>query len=83
MPTLPTHRLIAPRALAPGLVVGLIALTSLAGCSAQQLHDSGQAWQRQQCQALQDADQRQRCLADAARRHDEYQRGVQAAREVR
>ena len=30
-----------------------------------------------------DADQRQRCLADAARRHDEYERGVKAAREAR
>lgn len=83
MPTLPAHRLIPPRVLAPGLAVSLFALSLLGGCSAQQLYDSGQGWQRQQCQALQDADQRQRCLADAARRHDEYQRGVKAAREAR
>lgn len=43
--------------------VGLCAAMMLGACSSQQIYDSGQAWQRNECQKLADKAERDRCLA--------------------
>ena len=51
------------------LVLGLTA------CSAQQLHSTGQAWQRSLCDKR-SGDDRTRCLDDANQSYSNYQRGI-------
>jgi len=46
----------------------------LSGCSSQQMYASGQAYQRQQCQRMPDASDRERCLSDSNVSYDDYQR---------
>lgn len=64
----------AIRAAVGTLVLG----AGAAGCTTQQLYDSGQGWQREQCARLQDAAERERCRASTARSFDDYQ--AEAAR---
>lgn len=47
-----------------------------AACSTQTLYDTGQAWQRQECQKLQDRDERVRCEKSTARSFEDYQAEV-------
>ncbi len=53
-------------------------LLLLAGCSAQQTYQAGQTWQRNECQKLNDAQARGRCLESASAAYDTYQRQVDA-----
>ncbi len=56
-------------------VVGL-----LQACSTQQAYGAGQAWQRQACNKIDDAQERARCMASASRSYEDYQRESGAAR---
>jgi len=59
----------------------LIVLTVAAhGCTSQQLYGSGQAWQKQECSKVMDAQQRARCMDSAARSYEEYRREATTAR---
>ncbi len=58
------------RLLASSMIIALLCT----GCSSQQLFTTGQAWQRQQCDRLADAQDRQRCLERAAVDYDRYRR---------
>jgi hypothetical protein len=58
----------------------LVALAALAGCSSQQLYGGGQAWQKTECQKLQDAAERNRCMASTNRSYEDYQREQAAGR---
>jgi len=60
------------------LVVGALA-AGLAACSSQQLYSAGQAWQRTECHKLNDAQDRNRCLASSATSYEQYQRESKAA----
>jgi hypothetical protein len=51
-----------------------------AGCSSQQLYGAGQAWQRTECQRIQNAEERSRCMQSTARSHDEYQKEAAAVK---
>jgi hypothetical protein len=59
---------------------GALGVASLAGCSSQMAYNSGQAWQRQECMKLLDAEQRQRCLASTATTYEDYRRQAEAAK---
>ena len=50
------------------------ALALLPACSTQQLFQTTQAWQRNQCYKLEDAQERNRCLASADGSFDDYQK---------
>jgi hypothetical protein len=50
----------------------------LIACSTRVLYDSAQGWQRQECQKLQDRDERVRCEKSTARSFEDYQ--AEAAR---
>ncbi len=58
----------------------LVAVLALAGCSAPQLYGGGQAWQKTECQRLQDAAERNRCMASTNRSYDDYKREQDTAR---
>jgi len=51
----------------------LIALAS-GGCSNEQVYDTGQSWQREQCDRIMDRFERERCLASNSQSYEDYQR---------
>jgi hypothetical protein len=53
---------------------------ALHGCSSQQAYGAGQAWQRQECSRINDAQERNRCMASASTSYDDYKRQAEAAR---
>jgi len=55
-------------------------LITATGCSSQQLYGGGQAWQRNECQRIQDSQERKRCMDSAALSYEEYQKQAAAAR---
>lgn len=59
---------------------GLAALALLAtgGCSSQQAYGVGQAWQRNECYKLAEMNDRQRCLKEADRSYDSYQKDTES-----
>jgi hypothetical protein len=65
---------IVARALAAGA-----ACAALPACSLQQLYATGQQWQRNQCQAIDDRTQRSRCEDGVALSFDDYQAQRQRA----
>jgi hypothetical protein len=50
------------------------------GCTSQQLYGTGQAWQRNECQKIPDAQERDRCLSSANTSYEDYKRQSEAAR---
>jgi hypothetical protein len=50
-----------------------IACAALGSCSMQQLYATGQQWQRNQCQKIDDRAQRTRCEDGVAQSFDDYQ----------
>jgi hypothetical protein len=52
----------------------------LSACSSQQLYNAGQAWQQNQCNKMEDATERNRCMASAKTSYDDYQREAEAAK---
>ncbi len=57
----------------------VLATSSLSACSSQQLYSSGQAWQRNECNKIADAAERNRCMAGSNTSYEDYQRRTQAA----
>ena len=56
------------------LLLTALTLLACAACSSQQTYGTGQAWQRNECNKIIDAQERQRCKANANTSHDTYQR---------
>ena len=74
-PTMLHSRRIAGFALVATVAAGMLGgCSSTCGCAAQRLYDTGQAWQRNECNRLADAEQRARCMAGTEMRYDEYRR---------
>jgi hypothetical protein len=61
------------------LLVGIAAAGTLGACSSQQLYGASQAWQRNECFKIGDAQERSRCLASAATSYEQYRRDARAA----
>ncbi|TAK97081.1 MAG: hypothetical protein EPO09_04920 [Aquabacterium sp.] len=57
-------------------VAGLLAVLSLTACSSQTAYNMGQAWRQNQCNAMTNMDDRQRCMKEAGQPYDNYQKGV-------
>ncbi len=45
---------------------------ALSGCAAQQIYQTGQSWQRNQCAKIIDQSQRAQCLSDTDTSYDHY-----------
>lgn len=57
------------------LILACVAAATLtSACSSRQAYDSGQAWQRNECNRIADAQERQRCMNSASTSYDSYQR---------
>jgi hypothetical protein len=52
----------------------VFAILAVTGCSQHVAYESGQAWQRQECNKLADFAERQRCIDKANASYDRYQR---------
>ncbi len=57
-------------------VAGLLAVLSLAACSSQMAYNASQAWRQNQCNAMTNMDDRQRCMKEAGQPYESYQKGV-------
>lgn len=61
-----------------GVLLATVALAS--ACTSQQMYGAGQGWQRNQCNRMPDADERQQCLARADATYEDYARRTGAAK---
>lgn len=46
----------------------------LCACSNQQVYDTGQSWQREQCDRIMDRFEREHCLTSNSQSYEDYQR---------
>lgn len=67
------------------LVLGTLALIAIstASCSSQQAYSTGQAVQRNECNKINDFQDRQRCMEKANMSHETYQRQAEAAKNAK
>jgi hypothetical protein len=56
----------------PALIAFL--LLAAAGCTSEQLYNSAQGWREAECNKILDTPRRERCMKEAARSHDSYQK---------
>lgn len=65
---------------APLRHVAVLAATVLSSCSTQQAYGGAQAWQRNECSKIVDAQERNRCTASTRTSYEEYKREAEAAK---
>jgi hypothetical protein len=58
----------------------LLMLADMAACSSQMAYTAGQAWRQNQCNALNNIDDRQRCMKEAGQPYDSYQQDAEKLR---
>ena len=63
--------------------ISLLATSSLPGCSSQQLYNTGQAWQRNECNKIVDAQEWNRCMASSNTSYDDYKRQAQDTKDAK
>jgi hypothetical protein len=68
-----SRRRLRSRSRAAALAALLIASIA-AGCSTRQAYDSAQGWQRNACNRIVDAIERERCVASTTTSYDDYRR---------
>lgn len=66
-----------------GAAFALTALAALSACSSHQGYASAQAWKRNQCSKIVDAQERIRCLREADQSYDSYQKQAEDAKSAR
>ena len=60
------------------LFVAGMATLSVAGCTPQQLYDSNQGWQRNECGRIPDHTEYERCMSKANTSYEDYKREAEA-----
>lgn len=68
----PYHHHHIKRCIGGAMLVAMLVLSM--GCSSQQAYGAGQAWQRNECYKLEQLNDRNRCLQQAGRPYEDYQR---------
>jgi len=61
-------------------VVVAVGTLHLMACSTQQAYGAAQAWQRNECFKINDAQERSRCLASTSTTYEDYKRQSDAIR---
>ena len=64
-------------------LLGTAVFALAGGCSSNQVYQSGQNWQRLECQKIQDLADRNKCLSSASTSYEDYKRQSEAARTSR
>lgn len=54
-----------------------VAALVLSGCTAEQVYNSGQAWQRNKCNGIADKAQYDRCASEAGESYETYRKETQ------
>ena len=57
-----------------------VGLCLIGACSTQQVYNTGQAWQRNECNKIIDTQERSRCQSSTSTSYEEYQRQAEKAR---
>lgn len=55
-------------------IVAAIAMVTATGCTTQQLYNTGQAWQRNECSKIMDQQERVRCLSSTSASYEAYKK---------
>ncbi|MBI5922186.1 MAG: hypothetical protein HY847_11155 [Betaproteobacteria bacterium] len=61
-------------------LIALFITQHLLGCSSQQLYNTGQAWQRNECNKVVDAQERNRCMGSTNTSYEDYKRQTEEAK---
>lgn len=61
------------------LLAALLLPLLLSACSGRNAYSIGQAWQRNQCFKLDDAQERSRCLSTANTQYEDYKRQTESS----
>jgi hypothetical protein len=61
------------------LLIALLATSTMSACTAEQVYNSGQAWQQNQCGRYQDKADYDRCKGSTAQSYEAYRREVESA----
>lgn len=59
----------------------LVAAVLATACSSEQVYNAGGGWRRNECNALQDQDARQRCLKNADKPYEDYKKETDRAKQ--
>ena len=65
------------------LNVVLLSAPWLSSCSSQQVYSMGQAWQRNECYKIVDAQEHGRCMASTSMSYEEYKRRIEAGKDAK
>lgn len=65
------------------LSVALVCAACLSSCSSQQVYGIGQAWQRNECYKIVDAQEHGRCMASTSMSYEEYKRRIEVPKDTR
>jgi hypothetical protein len=57
-----------------------LAMFCLSACTAEQVYDSGQAWQQNQCNRIPDKTEYDGCMSKAKTTYESYKRATEPAR---
>lgn len=55
-------------------IAATVALITGTACTTQQLYNTGQAWQRNECNRIMDQQERSRCLSSTSTSYEAYKR---------
>ncbi|PQJ96853.1 hypothetical protein CXB77_05410 (plasmid) [Chromatium okenii] len=53
------------------------------GCSSQQLYNTGQAWQQNECNKIIDTQEQNRCMASSNTSYEDYKRQIQETKDAK
>lgn len=65
------------------VVLSLLSVLFLPGCTAEQAYGSGQAWQQNQCSRIPDKAEADRCMSKANTSYDSYKRQTESEKKQR